>query len=101
MRLSAWRAAAPRKNAASAKIAAAVDPVLAAFGAEPDPHCWVVWGEEPEVRFSILVPTDPGLIHCFVRANVPSEGPRTTTKLVRWNRVAIGELSAETQGGHR
>lgn len=101
MRLSAWRAAAPRKEAATAKVAAVVDPILAAFGAEGDPYCWVVWGDEPAVRFVILVPTDAGLIHCFVRVNVPQEGPRATTKLIRWNRVQIGELGLETQAGHR
>jgi hypothetical protein len=101
MRLSAWRAAAPRKEAATAKVASVIDPILAAFGAEPDPHCWVVWGDEPAVRFVVLVPTDAGLIHCFVRVNVPQEGPRATTKLVRWNRVQIGELGLETQAGHR
>lgn len=101
MRLSAWRSAAPHKDAATAKVAAVVDPILAAFGAEADPHCWVVWGDEPAVRFVILVPTDAGLIHCFVRVNVPQEGPRATTKLVRWNRVQIGELGLETQAGHR
>jgi hypothetical protein len=101
MRLSAWRAMAPHKDATTAKVSAIVDPVLAAFGAEADPHCWVVWGEEPAVRYSILVPTDPGLIHCFVRVSVPGEGPRATTKLVRWSRVSIGELAAEMQSGHR
>jgi hypothetical protein len=101
MRLSDWRAAAPHRDAATAKVAAVVDPVLAALGADPDPHCWVAWGDEPSVRFAILVPTDPGLIHCFVRVNVPGEGPRASTKLVRWNRVAIGELAVETTGGHR
>ena len=101
MRLSAWRAAAPRKDAASAKLAAIVDQVLATFGAGENPHCWVAWGDEPGARYSILVPTDPGLIHCFVRVNVSGEGPRTTTKLVRWNRVSIGELATETQAGHR
>jgi hypothetical protein len=101
VRLSAWRTAAPQKAAATAKVAAVVDPVLSALGAEPDPHCWVVWGEEPAVRYSILVPTDAGLIHAFVRVNIAAEGPRTTTKLVRWNRVSIGELSLETQSGHR
>ncbi len=101
MRLSEWRSAAPHKDAAAAKVAAVVDPVLTALGAGPDPHCWVAWGDEPGNRYSILVPTDPGLILTFVRANVPGEGPRATTKLVRWNRVAIGELSVETQGGHR
>jgi hypothetical protein len=101
MRLSAWRAAAPHRVAASAGIAAVVDPILLAFGAGPDPHCWVAWGDEPTMRFTILIPTDPGLITCFVRVNVSGEGPRATTKLVRWGRVAIGELAVETQGGHR
>src|SRR4051794_40353019 len=101
MRLSAWRAAAPQKDAGSAKVATVVDPVLQAFGAGDDPHCWVTWGDEPGVRYSILVPTDPGLIHAFVRVNVPGEGPRATIKLVRWNRVAIGELAVDTQRGHR
>ena len=100
MRLSAWRAAAPHPQAATAKIAAVVDPALLTFGAEPDPHCWVAWGDQPTVRYAILVPTDPGLIHCFVRV-IPGEGPRATTKLIRWNRVAIGELAAESQGGRR
>ena len=101
MRLSEWRAAAPQRDASGPKVAAVVDPVLTAFGAGADPHCWVEWGDEPAVRFAILVPTDPGLIHCFVRVNVPGEGPRATAKLVRWNRVSIGELSLETTGGHR
>jgi hypothetical protein len=101
MRLSAWRAAAPHQAAVTPKVAAVVDPVLLAFGAEPDPHCWVAWGDEPATRFAVLVPTDPGLIACFVRVNVPEEGPRASTKLIRWNRVAIGELAVETQAGHR
>lgn len=101
MRLSEWRSSAPHKDAAGPKVVAVIDPVLNALGAGPDPHCWVAWGDEPRNRYSILVPTDPGLIVSFVRANVPGEGPRATTKLVRWNRVAIGELSVETQGGHR
>ena len=101
MRLSAWRAAAPNSAAVTAKVAAVVDPVLVAFGAEEDPHCWVAWGDEPGTRFTVIVPTDPGLITCFVRVNVPMEGPRASAKLIRWNRVAIGELAVETQAGHR
>ncbi len=101
MRLSEWRSAAPNKDVAAPKVAAVIDPVLTALGAGPDPHCWVAWGDEPANRYAILVPTDPGLILTFVRPNVPGEGPRATTKLIRWNRVAIGELSVETQGGHR
>jgi hypothetical protein len=101
MRLSEWRASAPAKEAVAAKVAAVVDPVLTTLGADPDPHCWIAWGEEPAGRFTIFVPTEPGLIACFVRVNVSGEGPRATTKLVRWGRVSIGELSVETQAGHR
>ena len=101
MRLSQWRATAPARDAVTAKVSAVVDPVLLALGTGPDPHCWVAWGEEPANRFTIFVPTDPGLIVCFVRVNVPGDGPRATTKLARWNRVSIGELTVETQAGHR
>jgi hypothetical protein len=101
MRLSEWRATAPSKDAVSAKVAAVVDPVLIALGAGIDPHCWIAWGEEPANRFTVFVPTEPGLIVCFLRVNVPGEGPRATTKLVRWSRVSIGELGVETQAGHR
>ena len=101
MRLTEWRAAAPHRDAAPAKVNAIVDPVLTALGAGADPHAWVVWGEEPSVRYAILVPTDPGLIVAFVRVLVPGEGPRASAKLVRWNRVVIGELAVEAQAGHR
>ncbi len=101
MRLSEWRAASPNKTAGGAKIAAIVDPVLQALGAEPDPHCWVAWGEDPAVRYTIFVPTPPGLIASYVRVNVSGEGPRTTAKLIRWSRVQLGELSIETQTDHR
>jgi hypothetical protein len=101
MRLSEWRSSAPSRDAVSAKVDAVIDPVLAALGAGSDPHCWVAWGEEPANRYALFVPTDPGLLVCFVRVNVPGEGPRATTKLVRWPKVTIGELSVETQAGHR
>ena len=101
MRLSEWRKAAPHKDAASAKLAALVDPVLRSLGAEDDPHCWVAWGDEPGTRHTILVPTDAGLISCFVRVNVSGEGPRASAKLVRWNRVQTSELAIETSGPHR
>jgi hypothetical protein len=101
MRLSEWRAAAPAREAVAAKVAAVVDPVLMSLGADPDPHCWIAWGEEPASRFTVFVPTEPGLIVGFVRVNVPGDGPRAASKLVRWNRVSIGELSVDTQAGHR
>ena len=101
MRLSEWRSTGPVKDAGGPNVAAVVDPVIEALGAEPDPHCWVAWGEDPSIRYTILIPTEPGLISSFVRINVPGEGPRATTKLIRWSRVSIGELTVETQAGHR
>ena len=100
MRLSEWRANAPVKDAGGPKAAAVVDAVLEALGAERDPHGWVAWGEEPAIRYTIFIPTETGLIQSFVRV-IPGEGPRATTKLIRWNRLSIGELTIESQGGHR
>jgi hypothetical protein len=101
MRLSEWRASGPSKEAASAKVATIVDPILVALGAGRDPECWVAWGEEPAVRYAVYAPTAAGLITCYVRVNVPGEGPRASAKLVRWSRVQLGELAMETQGSHR
>jgi hypothetical protein len=101
MRLSEWRAAAPSKEAVAAKVTAVVDPVVAAFGVGADPECWVAWGEEPAQRYTILVPAAAGLVTCYVRVSVPGEGPRAAAKLLRWNRVQLGELAMETQSGHR
>ena len=101
MRLSEWRAKAPSKEAGGSKVAAVVDAVIGALGAERDPHCWVAWGQDPAIKYTILIPTELGLITSFVRVNVPGEGPRATTKLIRWSRVAIGDLAIETQAGHR
>jgi hypothetical protein len=101
MRLSEWRAAAPNREAMSAKVLAIVQPALTALGADADPQSWVAWGEDPHIRYVVLVPTASGLIWCAVRVNVPGEGPRASAKLVRWNRVQFGELALETQGSHR
>jgi hypothetical protein len=101
MRLSKWRAAAPTRDAMTLKVLAVVEPVLASMGVEPDPECWVAWGDDPSIRYGILVPIHAGLVVCVVRVNVPGEGPRTTGKLVRWSRVQLGELAVETQAGHR
>ncbi len=101
MRFSQWAARAPVDVAATPKVRAVVEPVLAALGARDDPHCWVVWGEDPTVRYSVWAPTPAGLATAHVRVNVPQEGPRASGKLVRWNRVQVGELAIETQAGHR
>jgi hypothetical protein len=85
----------------SQKVLAVVHPVLADLGAPDDPECWVYWGEDPAVRYSILAPTLRGLAQCHVRVNVPGEGPRASGKVVRWSRVQVGELAVEVTQGHR
>src|SRR3989304_2848606 len=101
MRLSVWRNEAPTREALSQKVLAVVEPVLSDLGAPDDPDCWVSWGEDPGVRYAILAPTLRGLAECHVRVNGPGEGPRASGKVVRWNRVQIGELAVEVTHGHR
>jgi hypothetical protein len=101
MRWSAWRAKAPFKDSVAPRVLSVVDDALAALGAEADPECWVVWGDDPSSRYSLLVPTPSGLVMINVRVSVPGEGPRAGGKVVRWSRVQLGELAVEIQGGHR
>ena len=101
MRLSDWGAAAPTPAAAGGKVLAVAEAALITLGAAPEFDCWVSWGDDPESRWAILVPTPAGLIHAHVRVNVSQEGPRAAGKLVRWSRVQRGEISAEAQGAHR
>lgn len=101
MRLSDWRAKAPVKDSVSAKVLAVVDAALTMLGADRDPECWVIWGDDPSVRYLLLVPTASGLVQVNVRVAVPGEGPRAAAKVVRWGRAQLGELAVEIQGGHR
>jgi len=101
MRLTEWRANAPHKDALSPKVLGVIQSALAMLGAEPDPDCWVAWGDDPAVRYLLLVPTQSGLVQINVRVSVPGEGPRAGGKVVRWSRVQFGELAVEIQGGHR
>lgn len=101
MRLSDWRSRAPHKDAMTPKVLAVIEPVLESLGAEPDPSAWVVWGEDPGVRYVLLVPTDTGLLQVLVRVNAPGEGPRASAKVIRWPRVQVGELGLEVVSGHR
>ena len=101
MRLSDWRVRAPHKDAMAPKVIAVVGPVLGTLGAMPDPECWVVWGDDPQARYAVLVPTDAGLLQVLVRVNVPQEGPRASGKVIRWSRVQVGELALEMANGHR
>ena len=101
MRLSDWRSHTPHKDAMTPKVLAVIEPVLASLGADPDPSSWVVWGEDPGVRYVLLVPTDAGLLQVLVRVNVPGEGPRASAKVIRWPRLQVGELGLEMVSGHR
>ena len=101
MRWSGWRAKAPFKDSVSPRVLAVVDAALSGLGADPDPECWVVWGDDPRSRYMLLVPTASGLVQVNVRVAVPGEGPRAGGKVVRWQRVQLGELAVEIQGGHR
>lgn len=101
MRLSEWCAQAQFRDSVATKVLATVESTLSVLGGEKDPRCWVVWGDDPGSRYMLLVPTAAGLLQIAVRVSVPGEGPRSGGKLVRWNRVQLGELAVEQQGGHR
>ena len=101
MRLSEWPKRAPHKESMAPKVLAVLKPVLSGLGAKPDPSCWVAWGDDPAARYTVLVPTAPGLVQVIVRVNVPQEGPRASGKLIRWNRVQTGELAIDMASGHR
>jgi hypothetical protein len=101
MRLSEWQARSIHGDSMAEKVLVPARDALALLGADTDPDCWIVWGDDPLVRWTMLVPSVAGLVQVHVRVNVPGEGPRAAGKLIRWHRVQVGELSAEIQGGHR
>lgn len=101
MRLSEWQARFAHRDSVAEKVLDPARDALALLGAERDPDCWIVWGDDQQARWSILAPSPAGLVQVAVRVNVPGEGPRAAGKLIRWHRVQIGELSVEIQGGHR
>jgi hypothetical protein len=101
MLLSEWRKGAPNRETLNNKVLAVLKPVLTDLGADADPAAWVLWGDDPEFRYSVLAPTPAGLIVAAVRLGGNSDGPRVTGKLVRWGKLAVGELSVESSAGHR
>lgn len=101
MRLSEWRVRAPVRDALGTKVMAVVTPVLGVLDGGADPEVWVVWGDDPATKYSILVPTPAGLIWLAVRVNLAGLGPRATAKVIRWPRLQLGELVVETEGPHR
>jgi hypothetical protein len=100
MRLSEWRKTAPNKESLSNRVLAILKPVLVDLGAEADADCWVCWGDDPEMRYSILAPTVAGLVTVAVRLS-GSDGARATAKLVRWSKVSVSELGIDAAEGHR
>lgn len=100
MRLSEWRMTAPNKESMSDRVLAVLRCVLVDLGSEPDPECWVAWGDDPESRYSVLASTVAGLVTVVVRPADP-EGPRATAKLIRWSKVSVTELGVEASGDRR
>lgn len=101
MRLSDWRASAPHPDSLNPKVESTVVAVLTSLGVEPDAECWVLWGDDPMVRWFLMAPTSAGLVEVNVRVNVPQEGPRAAGKVVRWSRVQVGDFQVEAYAGHR
>lgn len=101
MQLGEWRKAAPNRDCMSTAVMNVLKPVLSDLGAADDPDCWVEWGEDPQFRYLVLVPTRAGLISTTIRINTGTEGPRVMGKLVRWTRLQLTELGVESAGGHR
>jgi hypothetical protein len=101
MRLSGWRKTAPAAQSMKGEVLAILPPVLANLGAEADPECWVAWGDDPHVRYSVLVPTMAGLAVAAVRPAGPQGAARISAKLIRWSKLAISELAIDSTGGHR
>jgi hypothetical protein len=99
--LSDWRATASNPASLNPKVESTVVAVLTSMGAEPDPECWVLWGDDPMVRWFLMAPTSAGLVEVNVRVNVSQEGPRAAGRLVRWSRVQVGDFQAEALAGHR
>src|SRR5476651_182717 len=101
MRLSGWRSKAPGKDGLNQKVLDMVRSILLALGAEADPHCWVIWGDETGSRWTLMAPCPAGLAVVNVRAGGLQEGSRAAGRLVRWSKVQLGELAAESERGHR
>jgi hypothetical protein len=100
MRLSEWRKTAPNNESMSDRVLAVLRCVLVDLGSEPDAECWVVWGDDPESRYSVLASTLAGLVTVVVRPADP-EGPRAVAKLIRWSKVSVTELGVEASGDRR
>jgi len=99
MRLSDWRATPQGQASMPPKVAATFESALHSLGVSGDPPAFVMWGDQPDVRYQVLAATDAGMAVVGVRVNVPQEGPRASGRLVRWSRVQAGELTVEAHHG--
>ena len=52
-------------------------------------------------RWTLMAPCAAGLAAVNVRAGGAGEGSRASGRLIRWSKVQVGELAAETERGHR
>jgi hypothetical protein len=101
MRLSEWRRTERGQKLLTGRVASALGPALAGLGTADDPEAFVVWGDDPQTRFTVMAAADAGLALIHVRVNVPQEGPRASGKLIRWQRVTLNDLTAEAHHDHR
>ena len=101
MRLSGWRSKAPGKDGLAQKAVDSVGAILTSLGAEADAHCWIIWGDETGSRWTLMAPCPAGLAVVNVRAGGMGEGSRASGRLIRWSKVQVGELAAESERGHR
>ena len=102
MRLSGWVEIAPRPDAVTPKVLAVVEPMLAMLGCEPDPDCWVAWGDDPGARYIGLRrrPT-PASSRSMPGSTSRARGRAPAASSIRWARAQVGDLAVEMQGGHR
>ena len=101
MRLSGWRSKAPGKDGLAQKAVDSVGAILTSLGADADAHCWIIWGDETGSRWTLMAPCPAGLAVINVRAGGLGEGSRASGRLIRWSKVQVGELAAESERGHR
>ena len=80
-------------------MVAAIDAVLQTMGGSPEMDCWTAWGDDSQYKWTLLMPTPPGMLVLAVRPG--GEDARIVGKLVRWSRIQVGEFSVDQQGGHR
>jgi hypothetical protein len=82
------------------KVLDMVGSILVSLGSEADPHGWVMWGDETGSRWTLMAPCPAGLAVVNVRAGGLQEGARAGGRLIRWSKVQLGELAAESERGH-